>query len=728
MSSRGAEQTPTTHDDVARRDVLIEELTRSQRRLQDLYEISRILLRFETIERTVPEVMALVAHTVPLRSAIFVKTKNGSHALVFQAAGQRQTQLAEAKTHAAHAYGYLVPSDGELGLEQASAMQLPAQSELELEQSAEEGAQSRFVLLPLVVNRGAIFGALQVAGMQPLGELELVFVSAVVNQLATALDRDCVERALRTSEAKLAGILSMAVDAVITVDETMHIAMYNAGAERIFGWSPNEILGRPIELLLPRRFREAHRQHTREFQAATDTTRKMGARLPAIYGRRKDGEEFLADAAISKLNIDGSWLFTVFLRDISEQKRVEREKAFLAEVSAVLSGTLDNDLKLGNIARLAMGDFADFCVIEFLDERGEQRRLEVSSAEPEKTAAAMALKLFPLDRTRPHLSSVVLQSSQSQLVTEVSPALLRSVAPRAPHLRLYESMGLRSLIGVPLLVGGRLLGALIVATSRPDRQFDEADLHLLTEVGQRAALALESARLYRVAQRAIQVRDDVLGVVAHDLRNPLGTILMQTDLMQRKGAEPDRRARRPGDVIDRAARRMNRLIQDLLDITSIDAGHLSIERTGVVVRQVMSDLLDTQQPLAASRSLELRRDATAIDLEIWADRERLFQVLENLVGNAIKFTPAGGTITVGARRQGVNALLWVSDTGAGIEASDLSHLFDRFWQVKKSARRGAGLGLAIVKGLVESHGGRIWVESVLGQGSTFYFTIPIVVH
>ena len=227
-------------------------------------------------------------------------------------------------------------------------------------------ASRRFVLLPLVVNRGSIFGALQVAGVRPLGELELVFVNAVVNQLATALNRDCVERALRTSEAKLAGILSMAVDAVITVDEH-HISMYNPGAERLRLVAERNPR-RPIELLLPRRFREAHAAHAQKVQAATDTTRKMGARLPAIDGRRKNGEEFRADAAISKLNVDGSSLVTVFLRDISEQKRVEREKAFLAEVSSVLSGTLDNEQTLGNIARLAIGEFAGFCVIEFLDD------------------------------------------------------------------------------------------------------------------------------------------------------------------------------------------------------------------------------------------------------------------------------------------------------------------------------------------------------------------------
>lgn len=735
MSFRGRERSRVARADIAQRDASIAELQHAQRRLLDRLEISKVLLRFQTVDQTLPEVLALVSHSVPLRSVIFLQDvdalprvreqkRRDFLALLFRVEGAEPKLLEEAKSQVAAAYGYLVPSALELQLEQVPVKWLPP---VHLGQPAAPFVVGQqIVTLPLVGEGGAIFGALQVAGMLPMGEPELVFLSDVVTQLAAVLVRHARERALAVSEAKLAGIVSMAMDAVITVDDTLHISMFNEGAERIFGWSAREVLGKSVDVLLPARFHAAHALHLHAFRDSPESTRTMGALRPVIYGRRKDGQEFYADAAISKLFIGGAWLFTVFIRDITEQKRLEHDQLFLAEVSTVLIGTLDNEQTLRDIARLAMSDVADFCVIEFVDEGGQQRRLEVLSTDPDKADIAQALKAFPLDRTRPHLSAVLLEAEDSQVVPDVSPLFLRSFAQDDEHLRLYEALGLHSLMAVPLLVAGRLLGALIVGSCRPGPGFGDADHRLLAQVGQRAALALESARLYHVAQRAVQVRDDVLGVVAHDLRNPLGSILMQAALFRRKGAEPERRSSRPGDVIERAAKRMNRLIQDLLDITSIDAGHLSIDCAAVDARQVLLDLIEGQQALVASRSIELRLDPTTSDLSAWVDRERLFQVLENLVVNAAKFSPAGGVISVGARRRGDDSLFWVQDSGTGISEADLPHLFDRFWQVKKTARRGAGLGLAIVKGLVESHGGRIWVETAVGKGSTFYFTIPTV--
>lgn len=722
MSAHGTKTGVLTRDEVAQHDALIVEMARSKQRLQHLYDIGTILLRFRTVDETVPAVLAVVARSVTLRSAIFVLTRGPALTLEFQAEGGQQHEMSEARAHAKQVFESLVPVGLDLEEYATSTIALPPVPLASCRPRVT--GEQRYILLPLIVNRGSIFGALQVECAVGPAELDVGFVSAVVDQLATAVERDAVDCSLRASEAKLAGIMSMAADAVITVDEQMTILLYNEGAERIFGWTSPEVLGKPVETLLPTRFGDAHRKHVRDFHGSTDTARKMGARLPEIFGKRKDGSEFPAQAAISKLDIGGAWLFTVILRDITEQRRVELERAFLAEVSAVLGGTLDNEQTLGNVARLAMRDCADFCVIEFADERGEFRRLEVVTSNPEKESIAVALKEYAPDRSRPHLSSVILRDNKPQIVPHVSAAVWRSVAQDEGHLRLLEGMGLKSLMGVPLTVGGRGLGALIVGSCLPERRYGAADLHLLTEVGQRAALALENARLYRVAQRAVQVRDDVLGIVAHDLRNPLNTITLQAALYRRRGGQPERRARKPGEVIERAAKRMNRLIQDLLDVTSMDAEQLSIERARVPVRQVISDLLESQLPMASAHDLELRLDDTPTDLEVWADRERLFQVLENLVGNAAKFTPRGGHVAVGARALDKHVLFWVTDTGAGIAAIDLPHLFDRFWQVRKAERRGAGLGLAIVKGLVESHGGRVWVESTLGSGATFFFTLP----
>lgn len=184
----------------------------------------------------------------------------------------------------------------------------------------------------------------------------------------------------------------------------------------------------------------------------------------------------------------------------------------------------------------------------------------------------------------------------------------------------------------------------------------------------------------------------------------------------------------PADVIERAAHRMNRLIEDLLDVTSIEAGHLAIERARMSATQIVLDAVETQRALAAAATLELALELEPNLPELCADHDRLCQLFENLIGNALKFTQPGGRVTVAAVALEDDVRFSVSDTGTGIADRDLPHLFDRFWQGRKAGRRGAGLGLPIAKGIVEAHGGHIWVDSQVGRGSTFYFTIPAAPH
>lgn len=222
---------------------------------------------------------------------------------------------------------------------------------------------------------------------------------------------------------------------------------------------------------------------------------------------------------------------------------------------------------------------------------------------------------------------------------------------------------------------------------------------------------------------AVQQRDDVLGIVAHDLRNPLGTILIQLELMRRPRELPERRSTEPAERIRRAGTRMLRIIEDLLEVTQLDAGRLVLERTTTSARELLAEVGASQTLLCKSRSLELRQSVAEGLPAVRIDRDRILQVFENLVGNALKFTTAGW-ISVGARPSDGNVVFWVSDTGPGISDEEREHIFDRFWQAKAKRRAGAGLGLAIAKGIVEAHGGQLWVESALGKGSTFLFTLP----
>jgi signal transduction histidine kinase len=195
-------------------------------------------------------------------------------------------------------------------------------------------------------------------------------------------------------------------------------------------------------------------------------------------------------------------------------------------------------------------------------------------------------------------------------------------------------------------------------------------------------------------------------------------------MLRRIGDQPERRSRKPVESIERGARRMNRLIQDLLDVTSLEAGRLSIQQARVDPGRLVADAVEAQSPLAVAASLTIECYVEPDLPEVWADRERLLQVFENLIGNAVKYTRPGGHIAVGAAHANADVLFRVSDTGEGIDATSLPHLFERFWQGPGLRRHGAGLGLPIVKGIVEAHRGRIWAESEPGRGSAFFFTVP----
>lgn len=596
-------------------------------------------------------------------------------------------------------------------------------------------ADIRSLMVVPLAARGRTFGALTLASAESdrrYSSLDLQVAQDLSSRIAMALDNarlfgdaQRANDALRISEAKSSGIVSIASDAIISIDRNQKIELFNEGAERIFGYSKTEAIGAPLDILIPERFRAIHRRHIARFGAGEESSGRMGERGAAILGLRKNGEEFPADAAISKLEVRGERILTVVLRDVTDAKRFESDQKLLADMGPVLAGTLDYEETLTRLAELAVRELADLCIIDVVEEDGEIRRLRVVARDTSKQRICDSLRHTPIVQGRPQLVWFALETKQPILIERMTPEIIASWAQSDEHLRVLQEMEPRSVIVVPLLARGKVLGVLEVVSSTRLRTYGHDDLRLMEEVAYRAALAIDNARLYRVAERAIRARDEVLGVVAHDLRNPLGNILMQVALLRRPQGEPERRSRKPADAIGRAADRMDRLIQDLLDITRMEAGRLAIERTRVHAGTMLSEFVEAQKPLALSKSLELRLDLASDLGEVCADRDRLLQVLENLVGNAVKFTKAGGCLTVGAAPRSGEIIFWVTDTGAGVARDDLPHLFDRFWQARKAGKHGVGLGLPIVKGVIEAHGGRVWVESQVGKGSTFFFTLPL---
>jgi signal transduction histidine kinase len=257
-----------------------------------------------------------------------------------------------------------------------------------------------------------------------------------------------------------------------------------------------------------------------------------------------------------------------------------------------------------------------------------------------------------------------------------------------------------------------------------------ADPDLLQELRDRERIRRDESTLgtcrYASVCQAVSARDQVLSTVAHDLRSPLHVIASSAALV-RDLPLPEAKKTQLLDLITQTVERMNRLIQDLLDVSRIEAGKLQLERGEVPVTALLAAMEEFFRPIADEAGIELVVEASGELPAIDADQDRIVQVLANLIGNGLKFTPAGGRVTlrVGPDEHVRFVRFSVIDTGAGIPPKHMARLFDRFWQAETAHAAGAGLGLVIAKGIVEQHGGKIMVESEPGRGSAFHFTLPI---
>jgi len=410
----------------------------------------------------------------------------------------------------------------------------------------------------------------------------------------------------------------------------------------------------------------------------------------------------------------------------AEAEHSQKRAALLAEASRVLSASFDYQTTLAALVRLAVPSLADYCALDIVEADDRFERIGEAHVDPAKSQLLREVATFPKSAlTDRHPLIRVMNTGAPVLEADITPAFIRASFAEAGQRRVVEALGPRSLICVPLVTSGRPIGALTLVTSGSGRRFEVADLSLAADLARRAAVVVEHARLFHEAQQATRARDDVLAVVAHDLRNPLNTVTMAVSLML-ETTPPERvQERRQAEIVRRAADRMNRMIQDLLDVKRMESGRLTIDPRPEDPGVLINDTVDMLRPLATGSTIRMETNIEDDLPNVLADAARIQQVLSNLVGNAVKFTPRAGRISVCAELMEGEVRFAVIDTGPGIPAEQLPHIFGRFWQAKTSDRRGIGLGLAIAKGIVEAHNGRIWVESSVGLGSTFYFTLPV---
>ena len=401
--------------------------------------------------------------------------------------------------------------------------------------------------------------------------------------------------------------------------------------------------------------------------------------------------------------------------------------AFLADASIDLDSSLESSRTLDCAVRLAVPFLADGCAIDVVSADGAVTRGAAAHGDPGVQRALMnAADPGEVPAVRAALAG------EAQLVT-LARAGDAAVAAPGP----FDAAGARpasSFMVVPLRARGRVLGAITLASESPSRLYGRSDLALAQNLAQRAALALDNARLYEQAESAVRARDDVLAVVSHDLRNPLGVVSAVVQTLRRTVSTAASAATATSDLasrvdvqcgaIVRATDRMSCLIDDLLDFARIESGRLRITPAPCDVRAVVDEAIVALEPLAAQKRIALTCEVPPHDCTALLDRARIVQVLANLVGNAVKFVGPGGRILVAVAAAEREIAVTVTDDGPGIAPHQVPRVFERYFQAESTQRLGTGLGLAIVKGLVEAHGGRVSVRSVLGEGSSFTFVLP----
>ncbi len=491
-------------------------------------------------------------------------------------------------------------------------------------------------------------------------------------------ERQLTSQALQESEQKLAGILDTADEAVISIDEHQRIQIFNQGAEKIFGYRSQEVLGQTLDMLLPDAFRSIHRQHVRDFGNFPSLSRRMGDRNSEVVGLRKNGQRFPAEASISKLQSRQGLIFTIMLKDITERKRAEEE----------------------------------------LRRREEQLRL-ITNALPILIAYIDVQQRYRFNN-QAHEDWFGLSCAQ------IDGLFLEDVIGRAAYQKISPY--------VELALSGQ---SVTFEVELPDREISYrwVSASFIPNFEGESEVRGFFAMISDISDRKVveQMKSEFVSVASHEMRTPLTSIHGVLRLLSAgrlgnlspSGQEMVAIALKNTD-------RLVRLINDVLDLERLESGKVIMDKQLCNPIELIEQATATMEEMARQNEITLCIESTESNalssIQLWADSDHIIQTLTNLLSNAIKFSPPQTTVWLKVESREGEILFQVKDQGRGIPADKLETIFERFQQVDGSNSRkmgGTGLGLAICRKIVQQHEGRIWAESVLGKGSTFYFTLPV---
>src|SRR5215212_4749673 len=595
----------------------------------------------------------------------------------------------------------LDPGEGPAGRAMAERRPIAAGRELHLPL-----IQSERHVGVLSLQRGEAFDVDETATMQYLASHAAIALSNA-RALQVARHQARINRA----------VLETSDEAFLATDEQGRVTAWNPAAERLFGWHGEEAIGQPVtELIIRPEDRVPLRKAFERFLRTHEP--RLSGRPLEVVARRRDGTEVQVAATISPLNLDGRWVFNVFVRDITAQRRSQLHLQVQNAVVRVLAEAATAEQALPRLlGALAEGLGWDLGTYWSVDEDGGRLWLEAGWST--RAVDRVHWEAAAQERVVPGSDSMPAQAWQTGDVMWIEDVATEKHLVRKDAAR---ELGLHALVAVPVRSGTTTLGVLELVATEP-RPRDEQLVALMVYLGQQIGQYLDRKASEREAEL---LKDQFFALVSHELRTPLTSIIGYLELVLEDGEALSPNQRRFLSVVDRNARRLLRLVGDLLFVAHVEAGRLALEMGQVDLPTLTREAVEAARPRAEAKRLAL--EATTHEIPPMAgDRDRLAQVLDNLVSNAVKFTPDGGSVSVRLDARDGEALIEIEDTGVGIPASEQSRLYERFYRASTATARaipGVGLGLTIAKAIVEAHGGELGFDSVEGRGTTFRVRLP----
>jgi PAS domain S-box-containing protein len=528
--------------------------------------------------------------------------------------------------------------------------------------------------------------------------------------------------AVPKTEEQYRRLVDLSPEAIAVHSQGVLLYVNQAGARLVGAKYPSEVIGQPVmqfvhpdyQDIVVKRVKQIYEQ-----KKPTDLLQEKFVRL--------DGEVIDVEVISMPFEYAGKPSIQLVVRDITERKKIEKRQEFLEQVSETLFTSFDKFLTLQKVAQLIVPSLADYCRIAIVNGSKDIQEIAVSHKDP--TKAELASSLYDSYKNRPentHGVHKILASGKAEMISRIDKQVFDSVKENKKLIQLMKDLGLTSYMGVPLIARKKVIGALTFSSVSPTRIYKKEDLLFVKEVGRRIALALENARLYKEAKEAITLRDDFISVASHELKTPITSVKMFTQILQQNSHKNgDSQAFEYLGKMDKQLNKLTDLVYNLLNISKIQTGRMEYKQKMFDFNKMVLEVVEMLQQSESKHKLLVKGKTTK---KVYGDEDRLSQIVTNLISNAIKYSPNADKVLITLSEKGDSVVLAVQDFGIGIAKHHVDKIFERFYRVHGATGKtfpGLGIGLYICKEIVKRHKGKLWVESETGKGSTFYFSLPV---